>query len=170
MANNTAITGWIRPQEASDFIYTAIKRGEYAKGEIKKSSCKFANGKDKTDGYLCKVIVIGNAQKREVVDDASDKDEIKRDADGLLIPKKTAKPSTALTAEWVEMIDSYDVFDLEEELRNVLAEGEKATSTVNIINLLNKRNYIKARIADLESVMDPSTVQRIHELDQIAGI
>lgn len=171
MASNTAITDWMRPQDAAAYIYEAIKSGKYQKGEIKKSSCKFANGKDKTDGYLCKVvIVVGSKLVDTVVSPKNTKSEIKRDKDGLIIPKKTAKADTSLEPDWIAKVDSFDIFELEDELHKVLKEGESTSKTVNIINLLNKRNYIKDRMSDLESAMDQNVVTRIHELDKIAGI
>lgn len=170
MANHTAITDWMRPQDAATYIYEAIKSGKYQKGEIKKSSCKFANGKDKTGGYLCKVVIINGAKTQSTTVAKSTEPTVERDNNGLVIPKKNAKADTSLEPEWVAMVDNYDIFELEEELHKVLTQGEGATKTVNIINLLNKRNYIKDRMSDLESVMDQNVVKRIHELDEIAGI
>lgn len=52
------ITGWMKVEVANDFIAQAIAEGSYKKGQIKKSSPRFANKKDKTDGYECRVVAI----------------------------------------------------------------------------------------------------------------
>lgn len=54
------ITAWIPTDEATATIKGIIadESNDIKKGEIKKSSYRFKNGKDKTDGYICKVLVI----------------------------------------------------------------------------------------------------------------
>lgn len=52
------ISEWMVPSQATDWIKSLITEGSYKKGEIKKSSPRFANGKDKTDGYEVRVIAV----------------------------------------------------------------------------------------------------------------
>jgi hypothetical protein len=52
------ISEWMVPSQATDWISSLITEGSYKKGEIKKSSPRFANGKDKTDGYEVRVIAV----------------------------------------------------------------------------------------------------------------
>ena len=57
MANFVDITTWIPVDEAKAKIAELIENGTYTKGQIKKSSNLFANKKDKSDGYVCRVLV-----------------------------------------------------------------------------------------------------------------
>lgn len=61
------ITGWIPTSEATDMIKNYIASDEFDihKGDIKKSSYRFANGKDKTDGYICKVMLLAEKCQNE---------------------------------------------------------------------------------------------------------
>jgi hypothetical protein len=52
------ISEWMVPSQATDWIKSLITEGSYKKGEIKKSSPRFANGKDKADGYEVRVIAV----------------------------------------------------------------------------------------------------------------
>lgn len=52
------ITGWMKSEVATDFIAQAITEGSYKKGQIKKGSPRFANGKDKTEGYEVRVVAV----------------------------------------------------------------------------------------------------------------
>lgn len=54
------LTGWITPAEANDFIKDAIASGEYHRGEIKKSSMRWADKTDHSKGYLCRVVLAGD--------------------------------------------------------------------------------------------------------------
>ena len=56
MANFVDITTWIPVDEAKAKIAELIENGTYTKGQIKKSSNLFANKKDKSDGYVCRVL------------------------------------------------------------------------------------------------------------------
>lgn len=51
------MTTWIPVNEAKAKIAELINNGTYAKHQIKKSSNLFANRKDKTDGYICRILV-----------------------------------------------------------------------------------------------------------------
>ena len=51
------MTSWIPVDEAKAKIAELIENGTYQKGQIKKSSNLFANRKDKSDGYVCRVLV-----------------------------------------------------------------------------------------------------------------
>lgn len=57
MANFVDITTWIPVNEAKAMIKDLIEQGKYQKHQIKKSSNLFANRKDKSDGYICRVLV-----------------------------------------------------------------------------------------------------------------
>lgn len=52
------ISEWMVPSQATDWISSLITEGSYKKGQIKKGSPRFANGKDKTDGYEVRVIAV----------------------------------------------------------------------------------------------------------------
>ena len=57
MANFVDITTWIPVDEAKAKIAELIENGTYQKHQIKKSSNLFANRKDKSEGYVCRVLV-----------------------------------------------------------------------------------------------------------------
>ena len=56
MANFVDLTTWIPVDEAKKMIKELIEQGKYQKNQIKKSSNLFANKKDKSDGYVCRVL------------------------------------------------------------------------------------------------------------------
>lgn len=56
MANFVDLTTWIPVDEAKAMIKDLIEKGTYEKHQIKKSSNLFANKKDKSDGYVCRVL------------------------------------------------------------------------------------------------------------------
>lgn len=56
MANFVDLTTWIPVDDAKKMIKELIEQGKYEKHQIKKSSNLFANRKDKTDGYICRVL------------------------------------------------------------------------------------------------------------------
>lgn len=72
-----AITGWISTDEATKMIKEYINSEEFDinKGEIKKSSYRFTNGKDKTDGYICRVMLIESKCQVEDTETVEDETE-----------------------------------------------------------------------------------------------
>lgn len=56
MANFVDLTTWIPVDDAKKMIKELIEQGKYQKNQIKKSSNLFANKKDKSDGYVCRVL------------------------------------------------------------------------------------------------------------------
>lgn len=56
--NKAYLTDWTEIENANKLIKQMIDNGTYKKEQIKKSSNKFKNGKDKKDGYLTRVEVI----------------------------------------------------------------------------------------------------------------
>lgn len=56
MANFVDLTTWIPVDEAKTMIKSLIEQRKYNKNQIKKSSNIFANRKDKSEGYLCRVL------------------------------------------------------------------------------------------------------------------
>lgn len=56
--NKAYLTDWTEIENANKIIKQMIDNGTYKKEQIKKSSNKFKNGKDKKDGYLTRVEVI----------------------------------------------------------------------------------------------------------------
>lgn len=56
MANFVDLTTWIPVDEAKAMIKDLIEQGKYEKHQIKKSSNLFANRKDKSEGYICRVL------------------------------------------------------------------------------------------------------------------
>ena len=56
------ITGWLSTEEANEWIERLVTEGKYTKKQIKKGSPRFANGKDKTDGYEVRVIAVSGIQ------------------------------------------------------------------------------------------------------------
>lgn len=57
-ANSASLTGWIPTTEAAEVIRDLVSRGVYAKDELKKSSCKWADASDHSKGYLCRVLAL----------------------------------------------------------------------------------------------------------------
>lgn len=55
---NKFLTSYKPASEVRAMYKNLIAIGKYTKKEIKVSSLKFANGKDKTDGYLARLILI----------------------------------------------------------------------------------------------------------------
>ena len=51
------MTSWIPVDEAKAKIAELIENGTFTKTQIKKSSNLFANRKDKSDGYVCRVLI-----------------------------------------------------------------------------------------------------------------
>lgn len=80
------ITAWIPTAEATEVIKSLIADGTFEKGQIKKSSYRFTNSKDKSQGYICRVVAEagvhpemevgslkrGRKAKHEVVDKFED--------------------------------------------------------------------------------------------------
>ena len=56
------ITGWISTEEANDWMQRLITENKYNKKQLKKSSPRFANGKDKSEGYQVRVIAVSGIQ------------------------------------------------------------------------------------------------------------
>lgn len=56
MANFADLTDWIPVDDAKAMIKDLIEKGTYEKHQIKKSSNLFANRKDKSEGYICRVL------------------------------------------------------------------------------------------------------------------
>lgn len=52
------LSTWIPVAEAKAMIARLIEQGVYTREQIKKSSNLFANKKDKSDGYVCRVLAI----------------------------------------------------------------------------------------------------------------
>lgn len=52
------LTDWVDVKAANELIKKMIADGKYKKDEIKKSSNKFKNGKNKADGYVTRVTVV----------------------------------------------------------------------------------------------------------------
>lgn len=83
------ITAWIPTTEATEVIKSLIADGTFEKGQIRKSSYRFTNSKDKSQGYICRVVAEagvhpemevgslkrGRKAKHEVVDKSVDKFE-----------------------------------------------------------------------------------------------
>ena len=51
------MTSWIPVDEAKAKIAELIENGTFTKAQIKKSSNLFANRKDKSEGYVCRVLI-----------------------------------------------------------------------------------------------------------------
>ena len=51
------MTSWIPVDEAKAKIAELIENGTFTKTQIKKSSNLFANRKDKSEGYICRVLI-----------------------------------------------------------------------------------------------------------------
>lgn len=56
--NMVDISGWIPVQEARTRVLELVKNGTYKTEEIRLSSQRFANKKDKSQGYEAKILVI----------------------------------------------------------------------------------------------------------------
>lgn len=57
MANFVDMTSWIPVDEAKAKIAELIEAGTFTKEQIKKSSNLFANRKDKSEGYICRILI-----------------------------------------------------------------------------------------------------------------
>lgn len=67
--NSVKITAWIPVAEATKFIKDAIAEGKYKKGEIRKSSYRWADPKDHSKGYLCRVLIPAAVKDEEPVEE-----------------------------------------------------------------------------------------------------
>lgn len=52
------ISDWVSTAQAKDIMNDLIGREVFTKKQVKKSGYLFANGKDKTDGYICRVLAV----------------------------------------------------------------------------------------------------------------
>lgn len=52
------ISDWVTTAQAKDIMNDLIGREVFTKKQVKKSGYLFANGKDKTDGYICRVLAV----------------------------------------------------------------------------------------------------------------
>lgn len=80
MANFVDLTTWIPADEAKVMIKDLIEQGKYEKHQIKKSSNLFANRKDKSEGYICRVLAEAGIHPEL---------EIKKEKKTTKKPKKT---------------------------------------------------------------------------------
>lgn len=80
MANFVDLTTWIPVDEAKAMIKDLIEQGKYEKHQIKKSSNLFANRKDKSEGYICRVLAEAGIHPEL---------EIKKEKKATKKPKKT---------------------------------------------------------------------------------
>lgn len=74
------MTSWIPVDEAKAKIAELIENGTFTKTQIKKSSNLFANRKDKSDGYVCRVLIEAGIHPEL---------EIKKEKKATKKPKKT---------------------------------------------------------------------------------
>ena len=74
------MTSWIPVDEAKAKIAELIENGTFTKTQIKKSSNLFANRKDKSDGYVCRVLIEAGIHPEL---------EIKKEKKASKKPKKT---------------------------------------------------------------------------------
>lgn len=74
------MTSWIPVDEAKAKIAELIENGTFTKTQIKKSSNLFANRKDKSDGYVCRVLIEAGIHPEL---------EIKKEKKTTKKPKKT---------------------------------------------------------------------------------
>ena len=74
------MTSWIPVDEAKAKIAELIENGTFTKTQIKKSSNLFANRKDKSDGYVCRVLIEAGIHPEL---------EIKKERKATKKPKKT---------------------------------------------------------------------------------
>lgn len=52
------ISDWVTTAQAKDIMNDLIGRDLFTKKQVKKSGYLFANGKDKSDGYICRVLAV----------------------------------------------------------------------------------------------------------------
>ena len=87
------LTTWIPVDEAKAMIAELIEQGKYTKEQIKKSSNLFANKKDKSDGYVCRVLAISGLHPELEL-----KKEVK--------VKKVKTPKTSVQPVETEVVDN----------------------------------------------------------------
>lgn len=52
------ITDWVTTAQAKEIMNDLVGREVFTKKQIKKSGYLFANGKDKSEGYVCRVLAV----------------------------------------------------------------------------------------------------------------
>ena len=87
------LTTWIPVAEAKAMIAELIEQGKYTKEQIKKSSNLFANKKDKSDGYVCRVLAISGLHPEL---------ELKKETKA----KKVKTPKTPVQPVETEVVDT----------------------------------------------------------------
>lgn len=92
MANFVDLTTWIPVDEAKAMIKDLIEQGKYQKNQIKKSSNLFANRKDKSDGYICRVLAEGGIHPELEIQKAEKKaKQIKKTAEATQIASEVVE-------------------------------------------------------------------------------
>ena len=97
MVNFVDITTWIPLDEAKAKIAELIENGTYTKEQIKKSSNVFANRKDKSDGYICRVMVEAGVHPEL---------ELKKETKKVARAPKKEKAAPVATEGPVEEVDN----------------------------------------------------------------
>jgi hypothetical protein len=92
------MTSWIPVDEAKAKIAELIDNGTFTKTQIKKSSNIFANRKDKSDGYVCRVLIEEGIHPE--LELKKEKKESKRQ------PKKVEKQTTVATDTSTQEVDT----------------------------------------------------------------
>lgn len=92
MANFVDLTTWIPVDEAKAMIKDLIEQGKYQKHQIKKSSNLFANRKDKSDGYICRVLAEAGIHPELEIQKAEKKaKQIKKTAEATQIASEVVE-------------------------------------------------------------------------------
>lgn len=105
----TDVSAWISTADATKLIEKFINEGTYTKNELKKSSCKFANGKDKSEGYLCRVLAVaGKHPELEMVATAKRGRKATKPASEKKTTRKTKAVEVSNKMEFVDIIKTSD--------------------------------------------------------------
>lgn len=89
------ISGWMKSEVATDWIKSLITEGTFQKGQIKKGSPRFANKKDKTDGYEVRVVAVSGLHTELEQEVVGYRKEI----------EKKVRPSAAPLKPWKSLLN-----------------------------------------------------------------
>lgn len=93
------LTSWIPVADAKAMIARLIDEGAYEKHQIKKSSNLFANKKDKTDGYVCRVLAVKGLHPELELPDTKAEKKLKKSAKKV---EKNSEPAQGADSQVVD--------------------------------------------------------------------
>lgn len=128
------ITEWIPLEEAKTKLKQYIEDGVYKESEIKKGSCKFTNGKDKTDGYICRLKAISGIHP-----------ELELDEPKKIVHKRPSGSDFVAISDWIPVEEAKKRIH-EYILSGEYKEGEITYSSAVFKNRKDKSDGYVCRI------------------------